>query len=163
MLLSEKGVAVVGNSHALRVSYGRRGISSVPTVKLRSCETLSTKTFVNFIRFEMFRESGYGKGAIMCAHMTTIIPKVIETETSFYVIMEYAPGGELFDYIITRERLDVCHYPCCPRILHVKHISYIMMFFFRRMKRVFSFARLFRPCPMSTRWDTVTGILSQKM
>ena len=29
----------------------------------------------------------------------------IETDTHFYLVLEYAPGGELFDYIVARDRL----------------------------------------------------------
>lgn len=31
--------------------------------------------------------------------------QVIETETKFYLVVEYCPGGELFDYIVDRNRL----------------------------------------------------------
>jgi maternal embryonic leucine zipper kinase len=33
--------------------------------------------------------------------------KVIETDERFFIVMEYAPGGELFDYIVTKEKLKV--------------------------------------------------------
>ena len=31
--------------------------------------------------------------------------QVIETETKIFMVLEYCPGGELFDYIVDRERL----------------------------------------------------------
>ena len=31
--------------------------------------------------------------------------KVIETETKIFMVLEYCPGGELFDYIVDRDRL----------------------------------------------------------
>ena len=31
--------------------------------------------------------------------------KVIETESQIFMILEYCPGGELFDYIVDRDRL----------------------------------------------------------
>jgi serine/threonine protein kinase len=39
--------------------------------------------------------------------------KIIETSKSLFLIMEYASGGELFDYIVERKRLkesDACKY-----------------------------------------------------
>ncbi|XP_064457770.1 maternal embryonic leucine zipper kinase-like [Ornithodoros turicata] len=32
--------------------------------------------------------------------------QVIETDTRIFLVLEYCPGGELFDYIVERERLD---------------------------------------------------------
>ncbi|KFM82497.1 Maternal embryonic leucine zipper kinase, partial [Stegodyphus mimosarum] len=32
--------------------------------------------------------------------------QVIETEKTFFLILEYCPGGELFDYIIEKDRLS---------------------------------------------------------
>ncbi len=32
--------------------------------------------------------------------------QVIETETKIFMVLEYCPGGELFDYIVDRERLS---------------------------------------------------------
>jgi len=34
-----------------------------------------------------------------------MIPKVIETDTKIFMVLEYCPGGELFDYIVDRDRL----------------------------------------------------------
>lgn len=34
------------------------------------------------------------------------LTKIIETKTDIHLIMEYAEGGELFDYIVKRKRLD---------------------------------------------------------
>jgi serine/threonine protein kinase len=34
------------------------------------------------------------------------LTKIIETKTDIHLIMEYAPGGELFDYIVKKKRLD---------------------------------------------------------
>ena len=31
--------------------------------------------------------------------------KVIETDTQIFMVLEYCPGGELFDYIVDRDRL----------------------------------------------------------
>jgi maternal embryonic leucine zipper kinase len=31
--------------------------------------------------------------------------KVLETETKIYMVLEYCPGGELFDYIVDRDKL----------------------------------------------------------
>lgn len=36
-------------------------------------------------------------------HLST---QIIETKTDIHLIMEYAPGGELFDYIVRKKRLD---------------------------------------------------------
>ena len=33
--------------------------------------------------------------------------QVVETEERYYIVMEYAPGGELFDYIVAKDRLRV--------------------------------------------------------
>ena len=33
--------------------------------------------------------------------------QVIETERMYYLILEFCPGGELFDYIVAREKLKV--------------------------------------------------------
>jgi hypothetical protein len=33
--------------------------------------------------------------------------KVIETSERFYLVMEYARAGELFDYIVAKDRLKV--------------------------------------------------------
>ena len=33
------------------------------------------------------------------------ISKVIETDTQIFMVLEYCPGGELFDYIVDRDRL----------------------------------------------------------
>jgi maternal embryonic leucine zipper kinase len=30
---------------------------------------------------------------------------VIETDTKIFMVLEYCPGGELFDYIVDRDRL----------------------------------------------------------
>lgn len=32
--------------------------------------------------------------------------QIIETKTDIHLIMEYASGGELFDYIVRKKRLD---------------------------------------------------------
>merc|ERR1719411_1675785 len=32
--------------------------------------------------------------------------QVIETENKIFMVLEYCPGGELFDYIVDRERLS---------------------------------------------------------
>ena len=32
--------------------------------------------------------------------------EIIETSRQLYLIMEYVPGGELFDYIVKRKRLQ---------------------------------------------------------
>ena len=34
------------------------------------------------------------------------IYEIIETKTNIYFVMEYAPGGELFNYIVKKKRLD---------------------------------------------------------
>ena len=31
--------------------------------------------------------------------------QVLENDTKIYMILEYCPGGELFDYIVDRDRL----------------------------------------------------------
>ncbi len=31
--------------------------------------------------------------------------KVLENDTKIYMVLEYCPGGELFDYIVDRDRL----------------------------------------------------------
>ena len=31
--------------------------------------------------------------------------QVLETDTKIYMVLEYCPGGELFDYIVDRDRL----------------------------------------------------------
>ena len=33
--------------------------------------------------------------------------QVVETEDRYFIVMEYAPGGELFDYIVAKDRLRV--------------------------------------------------------
>ena len=43
-------------------------------------------------------------------HYQTVIyshrySKVIETDTQIFMVLEYCPGGELFDYIVDRDRL----------------------------------------------------------
>jgi 5'-AMP-activated protein kinase catalytic alpha subunit len=37
---------------------------------------------------------------------TPLPSQIIETKTDIHLIMEYAEGGELFDYIVKRKRLD---------------------------------------------------------
>lgn len=39
-------------------------------------------------------------------HMTKLIES-IETETHLYIIMEFAEGGELYDYLVNRGKLTV--------------------------------------------------------
>ena len=34
------------------------------------------------------------------------IYEVIESSSSFFIVMEYAPGGELFNYIVEKEKLS---------------------------------------------------------
>ena len=34
-----------------------------------------------------------------------IVSQVLETDTKIYMVLEYCPGGELFDYIVDRDRL----------------------------------------------------------
>ncbi len=34
--------------------------------------------------------------------------QAVETPEQFYLVMEHAPGGELFDYIVAKDRLKVC-------------------------------------------------------
>lgn len=36
----------------------------------------------------------------------SIFFKVIETETHFFIVIEYCSGGELFDHIVERNRLS---------------------------------------------------------
>ena len=38
-------------------------------------------------------------------YFTRFIVQVIETEGKIFMVLEYCPGGELFDYIVDRERL----------------------------------------------------------
>lgn len=52
-------------------------------------------------------------------HISTLY-QVFETEEKFYLVLEFAPGGELFDYIVARDRLKVqswtllrCTLLCC--------------------------------------------------
>ena len=33
------------------------------------------------------------------------VVQVLETETKIYMVLEYCPGGELFDYIVDRDKL----------------------------------------------------------
>ncbi len=37
--------------------------------------------------------------------MTCLHFQVIETEQKIFMVLEYCPGGELFDYIVDRDRL----------------------------------------------------------
>ena len=32
--------------------------------------------------------------------------QVVETDSKIFMVLEYCPGGELFDYIVDRERLN---------------------------------------------------------
>ena len=34
-----------------------------------------------------------------------LLLKVVETESQIFMVLEYCPGGELFDYIVDRDRL----------------------------------------------------------
>ena len=36
----------------------------------------------------------------------TFVTQIIETKKDIYLIMEYADGGELFDYIVKKKRVD---------------------------------------------------------
>ncbi|XP_012939018.1 maternal embryonic leucine zipper kinase isoform X2 [Aplysia californica] len=42
----------------------------------------------------------------LCHHHICKLFQVIETETRFYLILEYCPEGELFDYIVSKDRLE---------------------------------------------------------
>ena len=42
----------------------------------------------------------------MISRKISICFQVIETDTKIFMVLEYCPGGELFDYIVDRERLS---------------------------------------------------------
>ena len=44
-------------------------------------------------------------GSLNHAHIIRLY-EVIETATDIYVVIEYSPGGELFDFIVSRGRLQ---------------------------------------------------------
>ena len=51
------------------------------------------------------------EGAAAPEHSPTLrgtlgLIEIIETKTDIHLIMEYASGGELFDYIVKKKRLD---------------------------------------------------------
>ncbi|XP_074647724.1 maternal embryonic leucine zipper kinase-like [Tubulanus polymorphus] len=41
----------------------------------------------------------------LCHQHICKLYQVIETETKYYMVLEYCPGGELFDYIVSKDRL----------------------------------------------------------
>jgi len=42
---------------------------------------------------------------VLCHQNICKLLQVLETETKIYMVLEYCPGGELFDYIVDRDRL----------------------------------------------------------
>lgn len=48
---------------------------------------------------------------------TTPNKQVIDTPSDIFVVMEYVPNGELFDYIVSKGRVRACvhHYIFYPR------------------------------------------------
>ncbi|ESO81991.1 hypothetical protein LOTGIDRAFT_170401 [Lottia gigantea] len=42
----------------------------------------------------------------LCQQHICKLFQVLETETRFYMVLEYCPEGELFDYIVSKDRLD---------------------------------------------------------
>ncbi|XP_050392898.1 maternal embryonic leucine zipper kinase [Patella vulgata] len=42
----------------------------------------------------------------LCHQHICKLYQVLETETRFYMVLEYCPEGELFDYIVSKDRLD---------------------------------------------------------
>jgi serine/threonine protein kinase len=39
--------------------------------------------------------------------------EVIDTPSDIFMVMEYVPGGELFDHIVSRGRVLLCLYSWC--------------------------------------------------
>jgi maternal embryonic leucine zipper kinase len=53
----------------------------------------------------------------------------IETNTQFFLVLEYAPAGELFDYIVARDRLKedearFFFHQICSAVHHVHSLGY---------------------------------------
>ena len=42
---------------------------------------------------------------VLCHQNICKLLQVLETDTKIYMVLEYCPGGELFDYIVDRDRL----------------------------------------------------------
>ncbi|CAB4039644.1 maternal embryonic leucine zipper kinase-like, partial, partial [Paramuricea clavata] len=42
----------------------------------------------------------------LCHQNICQLYEVVETEAEIFMILEYAPGGELFDYIVAKDRLE---------------------------------------------------------
>ena len=64
-------------------------------------KSYAIKTFVNSFRqeFEKLLSNQW-------FHEKSPFFQVIETDTKIFMVLEYCPGGELFDYIVDRERLS---------------------------------------------------------
>lgn len=89
------------------------GVGSFSKVKLAEHEPTGKKVAVKIlnrhkIRAQQMEEKLKREIKIlkMCMHPHIIrLYEVIETSTDVYVVTEYSPGGELFDYIVERGRL----------------------------------------------------------
>lgn len=90
------------------------GVGSFSKVKLAEHEPTGKKVAVKILNRQKLRAQQMEeklkreiKILKMCMHPHIIrLYEVIETSTDIYVVTEYSPGGELFDYIVERGRLS---------------------------------------------------------
>lgn len=90
------------------------GVGSFSKVKLAEHEPTGKKVAVKILNRQKIRAQQMEeklkreiKILKMCMHPHIIrLYEVIETSTDIYVVTEYSPGGELFDYIVERGRLS---------------------------------------------------------
>lgn len=50
--------------------------------------------------------------------------QILESESNLYLVMEYAKGGELFDYIVKKNQLALLLYSLGFRKMSLKSSSY---------------------------------------
>lgn len=90
------------------------GVGSFSKVKLAEHEPTGKKVAVKILNRQKIRAQQMEeklkreiKILKMCMHPHIIrLYEVIETSTDIYVVTEFSPGGELFDYIVERGRLS---------------------------------------------------------
>ena len=59
----------------------------------------------NICKLLQVKDLDFSDESFFCIASFHSFYQVLETDTKIYMVLEYCPGGELFDYIVDRDRL----------------------------------------------------------
>ena len=112
------GFTLDGNSRLLlddcTVTHNTLGIGSFCKVKLATHELTGIKVAIKILNRRKLKKQEMGDKFRTEIHILRMFQhpciirlyEVIDTPTDIFTVMEYVPGGELFDYIVSKGKLD---------------------------------------------------------